>query len=213
MKIKYAIIAIWLLSFFALAYFDLLPTDINTIKHFFSENQKYALVIFIGLWILRLLFLIPGTPLMILGGVYFGPIEEAILSTIGLVMSVTLIYFSNKVSGKKTKNFMENRYKDLSFLIKTNNYKLLALGMICPIVPGDVLCFLSAANGIKYSTYILTIVLANAPLRLLYSYIGVSFTKSTGGLILTFVSIALMFIVSMKMWNTLKKTNTGLPLK
>lgn len=146
---------------------------------------------------------------MILGGVYFGPIEGGILSTIGLVMSATLIYFfSNKVSVVK-----EKRHKDLSILIKTYNYKLLALGMICPIVPVDVLCILSAANGIKYSTYILTIVLANAPLRLLYSYIGVSFTKSTGGLILTLVSIALMFIVSMKMWNTLKKTNTGLPLK
>lgn len=207
-------IAIWLLSFFALAYFDLLPTDINTIKHFFSENQKYALVIFIGLWILRLLFLIPGTPLMILGGVYFGPIEGAMLSTIGLVMSATLIYFfSSKVSEKKVKNFMDNRHKDLSILTKTYNYKLLGLGMICPIVPADVLCFLSVANGIKYSTYILTIVIANAPLRLLYSYIGVSFTKSTVGLILTFVSIALIFIVSIKMWNTLKKTNTGLPLK
>lgn len=152
---------------------------------------------------------------MILGGIYFGPVEGAILSTIGLVMSTTLIYFfSRKVSGGKVKNLMENRHKDLSILLKTYNYKLLALGMICPIVPVDVLCFLSAANGIKYSTYILTIVLANAPLRLLYSYIGVSFTKSTGGLILTFVSIALIFIVSIKMWNSLKKTNTAdLPLE
>ncbi|MFS0671389.1 VTT domain-containing protein [Peribacillus frigoritolerans] len=156
----------------------------------------------------------PGTPLMILGGVYFGPIEGAILSTIGLVISTTLIYFfSSKVFGKKAKNFMENRHKDLIILIKTYNYKLLALGMICPIVPADVLCFLSATTGIKYSTYILTIVIANAPLRLLYCYIGVSFTESTVGLILTFVSIALIFIVSIKMWNTLKNTNTGLPLK
>lgn len=183
-------------------------------KHFFSENQEYAQVMFIGIWILRLLFLIPGTPLMIFGGVYFGPIEGAVLSTIGLVMSATLIYlFSSKFSGEKAKNLMENKHKDLSILIKTYNYKLLALGMICPIVPADVLCFLSAAAGIKYSTYILTIIIANAPLRLLYSYIGVSFTESTVGLILTFVSIALICIVSIKMWNTLKKTNTGLPLK
>lgn len=76
--------------------------------------------------------------------------------------------------------------------------------MICPIVPSDMLCFLSAATGIKYSTYILTIVIANTPLRLLYSYIGINFTKSAVGLSLSFVSILLIFIASIKIWNTLK---------
>ncbi|WP_313798866.1 VTT domain-containing protein [Cytobacillus sp.] len=205
MKRKFAFITIWVLVISILVYFDTLPGDIDTIKHFFSEKEQYASLLFIGAWVVRLLFLIPGTPLMVFGGVSFGPIQGSILSTVGLVLSGTLIYFfSRSMVGKEVNNYMINRHKELNQLLKRDNFKLLALGMIYPIIPSDVLCFLSASTGIKYSTYIFTIVISNTPLRLLYSYIGLSFTESSVGLSLTFVSIALIFIVSIKIWNTLK---------
>lgn len=205
MKRKFAFITIWVLIIFILVYFDKLPGDIDTIKYFFSEKEQYASLLFIGAWVVRILFLIPGTPLMMLGGVSFGPIQGSILSTVGLVLSGTLIYFfSRSIVGKKVNNYMINRHKELNQILKRYNFKLLALGMVCPIIPSDVLCFLSASTGIKYSTYIFTIVISNTPLRLLYSYIGVSFTEYAVGLSLTFVSIALIFIMSIKIWNTLK---------
>jgi len=205
LKRKFTYIFIWVFVISTLVYFDLLPVNIETIKPFFPEKEQYASLLFIGAWIGRLLLLIPGTPLMVLGGVSFGPLQGSILSTVGLVLSGTLIYFiSRSTVGKEVSYYMINRHKELNQLLKRYNYKLLALGMVCPIVPSDVLCYLSAATGIKYSTYILTIVIANTPLRLLYSYIGVSFTESAVGLSLTFVSIVLIFIVAIKIWNTLK---------
>lgn len=209
LKRKFAFILSWALVIFAFVYFDLLPADIDTMKHYFSENEQYASLLFIGVWVVRLLFLMPGTPLVVLGGVFFGPIQGSILSTIGLVLSGTLIYFFSKsIVGKGVNNYMINHHKELNQLLKRYHYKFLALGMICPIIPSDVLCFLTAATGIKYPTYILTIVIANAPLRILYSYIGFSFTESTVGLSLTIVSIVLIFIVSIKIWKHLSTVRT-----
>ncbi|MED3965840.1 TVP38/TMEM64 family protein [Niallia taxi] len=205
MKRKFAFITILILVLLSLIYFDVLHVDIDTIKHVISEKNEYASLFFIGAWIVRLLFLIPGTPLMILGGASFGPLQGSILSTVGLVLSASLIYFlSRSIVGKEVNIYMLKKHKDLNQLLKVYNFKILALGMVCPIVPSDVLCFLSAATGIKYSTYILTLIIANAPLRLLYSYIGINFAKSTVGLSLTCISIGLIFIVSLRIWNTLK---------
>lgn len=205
MKRKFAFITIGVLVISSLVYFNVLPVNIDTIIYFISQKEQYASLLFIMAWIVRLLFFIPGTPLMILGGVSFGPIQGTILSTVGLIMSGTLIYFlSRSMVGKEADTYMANKHKELNHLLKKYNYKILALGMNCPIVPSDMLCFLSAATGIKYSTYILTIVIANTPLRLLYSYIGMNFTKSAVGLSLSFVSILLIFITSIKIWNTLK---------
>ncbi|MDQ0273982.1 TVP38/TMEM64 family protein [Cytobacillus purgationiresistens] len=205
MKRKLAFISSWILVIYCLVYFDVLPIDIDTIMHFITDKEEYASLLFIAAWIVRLLFLMPGTPLTILGGVSFGPLQGSILSTIGLVLSGSLIYFiSRSIVGKKVNTYMLKKHIDLNHLLKVHNYKILALGMVCPLVPSDVLCFLSAVTGIKYSTYILTIVIANTPLRILYGYIGINFTKSALGLSLSLISILLIFIVSIKIWKTLK---------
>ena len=109
------------------------------------------------------------------------------------------------------KKYLESRHPELNDLLKTYNSKFLALGIICPIAPADVICFLSASVGIKYSTYMLKIIIANTPLRILYSYMGTSLIESTVGLVLAIVSLVFVFIVSIKIWNTLmQKQKTGL---
>lgn len=97
---------------------------------------------------------------------------------------------------------LERKYPELKKLLETYNYKFLALGMICPIAPTDVVCFLSAAVGIKYTTYILTVIVTNIPLLIFSSFIVINFRLM--GTVLVVASFVLVSIVSIKMWNTLK---------
>ena len=206
MKNKFIIIAIWFLFVYILKHFDLLTLDLNTVKEFIIENKNYALLLFISLWIVRLLFFIPGTTLMILSGICFDSIDSLILSTVGQILSGTLVYlFSISFTGNKVKHFLDSRYPMYNDLLATYNYKFLAIGMICPIAPTDIICFLSASAGIKYSTYILTIIIANIPLRMLYSYVGISLLESKFGLVFVIISLVLVATISIKIWNTLKE--------
>lgn len=206
LKKKWIIIAIWILFVYLIKHFDLLSLDLTTFEEFITENRNYAFLLYIGLWIVRLLFLIPGTTLMIMGGVCFGPVEGFLLSTVGNGLSASFIYLvSRNVASHHLRKYLDNRYPELNGLLETYNYKILALGIICPIAPADVICFLSASIGIKYSTYILTIVISGIPLRLLYSFVGMSLIESTVGLVLLIVSFAIIFITSIKVWNTMKQ--------
>ncbi|MFF3102571.1 TVP38/TMEM64 family protein [Viridibacillus arvi] len=206
MKKKLIFIVIWFLFAYTLKHLNFLPLDFNTVKDFFIVNKNYAFLLIIALWIVRLLFFIPGTTLMILSGICFGPIESLLLSTVGQILSGTLVYlFSRSFTDNKVKRFLDNQYPAFNDLLVTYNYKFLALGMICPIAPTDIICFLSASVGIKYSTYILTIIIANIPLRMLYSFVGISLLESKLGMALVIITFVLVATISIKVWTTLKQ--------
>lgn len=200
------IVAIWAIFVLIGKHFELLSLDVGIVKEFVSENKNYAILLFIFFWIVRLLFIIPGTPLLILGGVCFNPFEAFLVSTLGVILSETSVYlFSKSFASHKVEKYLVNRHPELKSLVEAYNYKLLALGVICPIVPADGICFLSASVGINYLTYIFTIVIASTPLRLIYSWIGLGLNNTKLSLILIVVSFVLLFTVSIKIWNTLKE--------
>lgn len=57
MRKKLTIIVIWILFAYTLKHFDLLSLDMNTLKDFISGNKNNAYLLFIGLWLIRLIFL------------------------------------------------------------------------------------------------------------------------------------------------------------
>ncbi|MCY9210194.1 TVP38/TMEM64 family protein [Bacillus subtilis] len=210
MKKKFLILALWFLAIYIAKEYHLLSLDMDDLQGFISENTKYAMLLFIALWIIRLLFFIPGVTLMFLGGVCFDSVVSFILSMAGIFLSETLVYvFSRMFSSGNMIKDLERKHPELKKLLETYNYKFLALGMICPIAPTDVVCFLSAAVGLKYRVYILTVVITNIPLLIFSSFIVINFSESLAGTVLVIVSFVLISVVSIKMWNSLKqKQNT-----
>jgi uncharacterized membrane protein YdjX (TVP38/TMEM64 family) len=200
-----AMIAIWILSIFLLKENHLLTFDLGGLKKFVSGNANYAMLVFVAFWLVRLLIFIPGATLMVLGGLCFNPLVGFLLSMAGMILSETVVYvFSKAFSRTKVNQFLENKNPKLKFLLETYNYKFLALGIICPIAPTDAICFLSASIGIKYWIYILTVIISNIPLILLYSYIGNSLYDSFIGILLVVLSFGLISAISIKIWNNLK---------
>ncbi|MEX2058792.1 VTT domain-containing protein [Bacillus halotolerans] len=210
LKNKFLILALWLLAIYILKEYHFLSLEMSDLQEFISTNTKYAMMLFIALWIIRLLFFIPGVTLMFLGGICFDPIVSFILSMVGIFLSETLVYLFSRIfsSGKMMKD-LEHKHPELKKLLEAYNYKFLALGMICPIAPTDVVCFLSAAVGLKYSVYILTVVITNIPLLIFSSFIVINFSESLVGTVLVIVSFVLISVVTIKMWNSLKQKQSA----
>ncbi|RJS62623.1 TVP38/TMEM64 family protein [Bacillus sp. PK3_68] len=205
MKKSIFIIAVWLVSIYVLKHNHLLPSDMDELKEFISRHTEYAMLLFVALWCLRLLVFIPGATLMIFGGVYFEPLLGFLLSMAGIILSETLVYlFSKTVIGTKLSRLLEKKRPELGALLETQNYKFLALGIICPIAPTDAICFLSASLGAKYMRYMLTIIVSNLPLLLLYSLIGTSISESLIGMTAGVVLLGGVTVVSINIWNNLK---------
>lgn len=203
---KLAIAAIWLLTVFILKKNDLLSLDLVALKDYIAANQQYAAFIFIGLWVVRLLAFIPGVTLMIVGGICFGPVQGFILSMIGMAISETMVYVISKaISGNQFTHLLERKNPQLKVLLMKHNYKFLALGIICPIAPSDVICFMSASIGIHYRTYILTVLISNIPIMMLFSFLGITLGESLLGAILILLSAAVILVITIKIWTNLKQ--------
>lgn len=199
------ICAIWIVLIYILKKENLMTFDMEIVKQYINSHINSAILIFITLWMGRLLVFIPGVALMILGGVCFGTAEGFLLSMTGMVISSTMIYmFANLFKDFKLRNFINKRYSKLDASVKKYNCRFLALGIICPVAPTDVACFLSATTGINYFKYILTIVIANIPLVGVYSYIRTGFNGSIFNITLLVLSMLFISYYSVKMWNSIK---------
>lgn len=113
---------------------------------------------------------------MILGGLIFEPSKAFILSMIGIVLSDVLVFLlakSKLLSGFRNK--LENKYPDIMDLIEEYNYKILGVGVLCPVAPTDVIVFLSSYVGMKFSRFLVVFIIANIPALFLYSYLGKAF--------------------------------------
>ncbi|MEC3841814.1 TVP38/TMEM64 family protein [Bacillus amyloliquefaciens] len=185
---------------------NVLSFDMNDVTDFISGHAEYAMLLFLALWVVRLLFFIPGMTLMFLGGICFDPVVSILLSMAGLFISETLVYlFSRKFASEKTTQLLEDKYPDLKVLLEVYNYKFLGVGMLCPAAPTDVICFLSAAVGLKYSAYMLTVLIANIPIIILSSFVVINFSESFAGIALIIVSFILITILTVRIWNRMKQ--------
>jgi uncharacterized membrane protein YdjX (TVP38/TMEM64 family) len=205
-KSKFLIILIWITLIIILKKYNIITFDMVTLKRYLQGNGKYAMAIFLLLWMARLLIFIPGTVFMILGGIYFGPVSGFLLSLIGIIASESILYLVAKTFlGEKLKLSINKKYPNIGPMIEIYNHKFLALGILCPIAPAYAVTILTVTTGISYVKFILTVFLANIPLILMYSLIGISFTKSIYSMALISATIIIFVLFSINIWNKLMK--------
>lgn len=169
------------------------------------EGNPLSEVFFIGLWSIRLIAFIPGVTLMLLGGVIFEPNKAFVLSLLGIVISDAIVFAIAKVkilSGLRKR--IENKYPEVISLLEAYNYKILGIGVLCPVAPTDAIVFLSSYMGISFSKFLLVFIGANLPALFLYSYLGQSFDGSIFNTIMIVVTLTITGIFSVKLWNELK---------
>lgn len=209
-KIFYGVAIIFILTFMVATIFlfkDKVALDFSIEKmQRIIESKKFSELIFISLWSLRLILFIPGVTLMILGGLIFDPSKAFLLSMIGIVLSDILVFLlakSKLLSGFRNK--LENKYKDIIDLIEKYNYKILGIGVLCPVAPTYAIVFLSSYVGMKFSRFLVVFIIANIPALFLYSNLGESFQDSNMNTIFIIITLIISGILSIKLWNNLKR--------
>ncbi|MGE6259752.1 TVP38/TMEM64 family protein [Heyndrickxia sporothermodurans] len=205
MRKNIILFVIWAILIYFLKQNHLLTMDVDVLKQFISGNPKYTIFIFIGLWVFRLLIFMPGSTLMILGGICLGPTKGFTLSMTGMVISESLVFIASRTfTSTRINHYLNKKHPRLKGLLENYRYKFLALGVICPIVPTDVICYLSASTGIGYPSYLLTIIISNIPMIALYSTLGGSFGHSVFWIVVSVISLLIISIISLKILKKLK---------
>jgi uncharacterized membrane protein YdjX (TVP38/TMEM64 family) len=203
--IKYVVIALVVLLVYLLNYSGVIIFDIEHIELLLKAGSQYGILIYLLMWLGKIVLFIPCISLIVIGGMYFGTIKGFFLSLAGLIISKSVIFFISKLLIKsKIENLINQKNPTLNVLIKKYNCKILLLSIICPIAPTDLLCFLAASSGISFKKFIITVSAASMPIAYLYSILGTSFKKSLFSIIAIGITIILVSVYSISLWNSLK---------
>ncbi|MBC8061388.1 MAG: TVP38/TMEM64 family protein [Clostridiaceae bacterium] len=167
------IIILWLIIVAVLYSQGLITTDVNKINEIIGKNPVKMRGLFIILSTVRVLFFIPQTIFIIIGSMLFGPYEGFILSTFSLVISHSIMYVIGRYFQKQLleEEFLEKN-KGIIDILKKHGYKILALGIACPITPSDLITLSAACIKLNYKKCMATIVMADAPMIFLYGFLG-----------------------------------------
>ena len=199
---KSIIFLFWVSILFIFFKYQLYNDGIYKIINFLKIYPQYSTLLFLIIASLRTITLIPCTIFIIIGGMLFSPLESFILTTIANLSSEILLFFFTKLTlGMNYQNRMIDKYPKIYNIIEKNTVQILALGVSSPVVPSDVVCFFSALTGISFKKYILTIFLADTPVILLYTFLGISVKYSTYVFVVTLMVILLVSYFNFKKWN------------
>ncbi|MEG2812893.1 MAG: VTT domain-containing protein, partial [Clostridium sp.] len=149
---------------------DILNSKDSIIMFLEDSNNVYGYIIFIILSVIRIALFIPQTILIITGSIIFGPITGTILSVIALILSQSIMYVVGRYFGENSLIYFllneNNRYKDL---LKKYGYKMISMGIICPIAPSDVIVMITGYLRFSYIRSLVVIILSDLPMIFLYS--------------------------------------------
>ncbi|MEG2892265.1 MAG: VTT domain-containing protein [Clostridium sp.] len=181
----------------------------SSITDFLAEcNSLNGYIVFVLISVGRIVLFVPQTVLIIVGSVIFGPVVGSILSIIALFISQSIMYMLGRFSSDnnfiKDKISSNNKYGNL---INKYGYRVLAMGIICPIAPSDLIVLITGYLRLNYIKSILVIVLVDSPMIFLYS---LSIGMDTGYItkIISIISILIISVYGVYLFNNLSKRHT-----
>jgi uncharacterized membrane protein YdjX (TVP38/TMEM64 family) len=199
------ILTFWALVVYGLYSMGLITTDFNKINVIIGNNPIRMRFLFVFLSTVRVAFFIPQTIFIIAGSMIFGPYEGFLLSVLSLVISQSIMYFVGILFQKQLlgEAFLEKNKENITIL-KEYGYKVLAIGIACPVTPSDLITISAACIKMNYKKCIATIVMADAPMIFLYGFLGAGVKENIIFKIFAIIAITFVSYYTFCIWNKVK---------
>lgn len=199
---KIIVLIFWIAILFIFFKYKLYTDGIDKIVSFLNTYKEYSVGLFLIIASLRIFTLIPCTVFIIIGSVLFNPFEAFLLTAAANLISELLLFFFAKLTfGMNYQNKIIEKHPKIYNMIKKNNVQILALGVSSPVVPSDIVCFFSVLAEITLLRYIITILLADTPVILLYTFLGISIKYSIYVFLFMLILVIVINFINFKKWN------------
>ncbi|OOM78450.1 VTT domain-containing protein [Clostridium sp. BL-8] len=199
---KIIVLIFWVAILFLFFKYKLYVDGVDKVINFLNTYSEYSVILFLIIASLRIFTLIPCTVFIIIGGVLFNPFEAFLLTaTANLISEILLFFFAKLTFGMSYQNKIIEKHPKIYTMIKKNNVQILALGVSSPVVPSDIVCFFSVLAEITLLKYIITILLADTPVILLYTFLGISAKYSIYVFLFMLILVIVINFINFKKWN------------
>lgn len=183
-KYKTGLKYVWLSLLVTILLIYLFNRDAFTIEgftSFFKHNESAIWIGYVVLVMIRSLFFIPATAVLILGMALY---QDAfwfllIVNMLGVLIGSALIYGAGKIF--TAEDFFSEKHQQKLPIVKEkiNQYGFwIVLGWsFFPLVPTDLVCYISGATNMKFLKFITAVFIGELILVTAYLYTGESLFK------------------------------------
>lgn len=149
--------------------------DIKQMQLWFNSLGASGYLMFIVIYTLSSVFMLPGSILTIVAGIAFGPITGAVLALIGATCGATMSFLISKYLIRdivKAKLGDNSIYKKIDEGFEQNGYNFLILTRLVPVFPFNLQNYAYGLTSIKTFTYIFWSLICMIPGAFIYAYMA-----------------------------------------
>lgn len=165
----------------------------NEIRNFLIGFGILAPIIYIIIFTFVPLTLFPDALLAVSSGLVFGIIPGIIYTLIGAMSGATLAFF---ISRKLARDKLDNKlgaHKKMYSLIEKRGFLLILCLRLIPLIPFDIISYVSGLTNVKYKDYILATILGILPGVIILVSIGDAVSSSEQTKI--YISVAALVVL------------------
>lgn len=173
---------------------------VEIIKSF--AGKPIAPLLYIGFYIVGVIFAFPGLPLTVLSGAMFGFELGTLVTVIGSNLGIQVTFFISRYFGSTLMPFLMRRYpyfKEMDQKLQHNGFRVMVTLRLLPIIPFNAINYLAGLTSVSYKDYTMGNLVGILPATMLYVYFGATAIESQGnpkGLILSIVLLILFTGIS-----------------
>ena len=137
----------------------------EVIKHYILGFGPWALGVFIGLYTLNTISLLPPIGIMSLAaGFIFGPVKGTVALMMGAFLGTTATFFISRFfGGRFVDRIIKGKAKEFEASLNKNGFKVILFIRLIPLIPWEVVNYASGISNIKYRDYIFATLLGIFP--------------------------------------------------
>ncbi|MEW9122004.1 MAG: TVP38/TMEM64 family protein [Thermotaleaceae bacterium] len=177
--------------------------DVQTMQAFFKSFGILGYLIFILVFIVACVFMLPGSMLTIVAGIAFGPILGGVVSLAGATLGATAAFLVAKyvARGMIESKIGENQmFKKIDDGVAKNGTSFLILTRLVPVFPFSFQNYAYGLTKINLGTYFLVSLVCMAPGAFIYAYMAGEIVTNgfSPGLLVKFAAAGVvLFLVSL----------------
>ncbi len=150
-------------------------TDIDALQAWFSELGIIGYIIYILLYIVVAVCMLPASAFTIVAGITFGSVLGGILSLVGATIGATVAFIIAKyvARGFITSKFEGNPiFKKIEDGVSENGTSFLILTRLVPIFPFNVQNYAYGVTSMKVGTFAIVSLVTMAPGSFIYAFLA-----------------------------------------
>src|SRR6516165_5616567 len=143
-----------------------------------SHGPVTARLIYITIYIVGTVALLPGTVLTFAGAVLFGPYEGTLYTWIGAIIGATLAYGMARMLGRDfVERLFGGRFAAFDQRIREHGFTGLLIIRLLPIFPFNAVNFGCGLTGIRLRDYVLATAIGIVPGTFVYQFLFAKFGR------------------------------------